>query len=133
MNSNAPNSCGNILTLTPPPDNSDPTIPVNLFFRNQMTTQHDIDENNLNKIISDHVKPTDGRHIKLHIYYKNRHLQQLLIKNNPHISDDESHVVYKYVCPQEECQPLHQYIGYTTNPLKKHMTIDDARPNWLNY
>ena len=106
-----------------PPDDSDPKTPVKLFFRNQMTTQYKIEESNLNKIISDHVIPADGRNIQLHIYYKNRHLQQLLIKNNPHKSEDESHVVYKYVCPREGCQPLHQYIGYTTNPLKKRMTM----------
>ena len=94
----------------------------NTFFQSILSGQYRLEESALNKIIASNVKPTEGREVKLHIYYKNRTLQNLLIKNNPHKSEEESHVVYKYVCPHEECQLLNIYIGYTTNPLKKRMT-----------
>ena len=99
-----------------------PNTPINLFFRNQMNSQYKQDDFNLKNIISDHVTPAPGKTVNLHIYYKNRKLQQLFIKNNPHRSTDESHVVYRYTCPREECQPSKSYIGYTTNPLKLRMT-----------
>ena len=99
-----------------------PSTPISLFFRNQMTSQYKQDESNLKKIINSHVTPAAGKTVNLHIYYKNRKIQQLFVKNNPHKNVDESHVVYQYTCPQEECQPSKSYIGYTTNPLKKRMT-----------
>ena len=94
-----------VQTTTENADSESELIPVNLFCRNQMTSQYAQDERNLNKILASNVKPAEGKTISLHIYYKNKKLKQLFVKNNPHKSTEESHVVYRYVCPREECQP----------------------------
>ena len=58
---------------------------VPLYFRNQMSATYKQDETTLQKIIKDFIKPqNDNASVILHIYYKSRKLQQLLIKNNPH-------------------------------------------------
>ena len=88
-----------------------------------MTSQYVQDEGNLQNLVKCNVQPAEGKEIILHIYYKNKKLLQLLIKHNPHRRTEESHVVYKYICPREECQLSQTYIGYTTNPLKKLFTV----------
>ena len=100
-----------------------PSIPVNLYYRNQMTSQYIQDEENLQNLVKCNVQPAEGKEIILYIYYKNKKLQQLLIKNNPYRITEENRVVYKYICPREECQLSQTYIGYTTNPLKKRFTM----------
>ena len=56
----------------------------------------------------------------LKIYYKNKKVRSLFIRNNPHVTS-ENHVVYQYTCAKEWCQPNHQsYIGYTTTTVKYH-------------
>lgn len=100
---------------------------IPLFFRNQMSSQYKQEEKNIRKIIQDHISPTDNNtSVKLQIFYKNKKLRNLFIKNNPHrpTKGDTSHVVYKYICPKEECQPSISYVGYTectlTDRLRNH-------------
>ena len=95
---------------------------MNLFYRNQMSSQYKQEETNLRKIIYENVTPREGSSIKLSIYYKNRKLSQLFIKNNIHKDSSNSHVVYRYTCNKVECQPHQFYIGYTTTTLKQRMT-----------
>ena len=92
-----------------------------LFYRNQMNTQHKQDENNLNKIIDDYTQPTDNKITKLCIYYKNKKLSQLFIKNNLNKKEPTNHVVYQYTCNDDTCQ--RSYIGYTQTTLKQRLTV----------
>ena len=90
---------------------------INLYYRNQMSSQYKQEERNLRKIVDNHLTPKPNSILKLSIYYKNKKLSNLLIKNNIHNDSSNSHVVYKYNC--EECQPSPYYIGYTTTTLKQ--------------
>ena len=86
---------------------------LNLYFRNQMSTQYKQVEDTLKKIIYDNAKPINENHkLQLHIYYKTTKLKNLFIKNNPH-STTKSNVVYRYTCNNRECQQAESYIGYT--------------------
>ena len=62
--------------------------------------------------------------LKLRIYYKNRTVSNLFIKNNPHCKSPEqrSHVVYRHTCNAEECYSSKTYVGQTTTTLKQRMT-----------
>ena len=104
---------------------SDQSADVSLFFQGQMTNQYKQEEQNLHKIIDDHLAPTDDNaRIKLHIYYNSKKLSNLFIKNNPHKSETQSRVVYRYTCPDaERCQPSQTYIGHTTCSLRQRMTL----------
>ena len=99
------------------------TEKIHLYYRNQMSSYYKQEELNLKRIVSSHVFPTDeNKSISLQIYYKNKKVRNLFIKNNPHVSSD-NHVVYRYTCAKEECQLDHQtYIGYTTTTVKQRMT-----------
>ena len=92
-----------------------------LYYRYQMSPQYKQEEKNLRKILHNHVS-APATNFELHIFYKNKKLSQLLIKNNIHPNTTNSHVVYRYTCNKEECQPLQFYIGYTTTALKQRMT-----------
>ena len=71
---------------------SDKTI--KLFYRNQMTSCYKQTEKELQKIIRDNIKPSENTsNIKLRIYYKNRKLKNLFIKNNPNKPKDPFNVV----------------------------------------
>ena len=67
---------------------------IKLYYRNQMRTQHKQEEHNVRKIISENVTARVNSTINLAIYYKNSKLSQLLIKNNIHVDNSNSHVVY---------------------------------------
>jgi len=89
---------------------------IKLFYKNQMTSQYKQEENNLRNILMKHVKTNnDNDKIKINIYYKNRKLKDLLIKNNTVVLEKSkrSHVIYRYNCPKEVCQPSTMYLGYT--------------------
>ena len=89
---------------------------IQIFYRNQMSSQYKQEENNLRKIVTDHLTPTNpDETTKLQIYYRNKKLKNLLIKNNLHQPEKQqvSHVVYEYQCPREACQPSTYYVGYT--------------------
>ena len=93
---------------------------VKIFYQNQMSSQYKQEENNLKKIVNDHLTPTNQEEsIQLQIYYKNKKLKNLLIKNNLHKPEKSqiSRVVYEYRCPREACQPSTCYVGYTECPL----------------
>ena len=86
------------------------------FFKNQMTSQYKQDEATLKKIIDNNVLASDPEQkIKLLIYYKNKRLRNLFIKNNQHTAEhkNRSHLVYQYACKKDGCQPSTSYIGYT--------------------
>ena len=93
---------------------------IKLFYKNQMTGTYKMTEKEINKIITQNVKPNSDAKLKLFIYYKNKKLRQLFIKNNPQKSNESHHVIYKYTCDQAQCTAAHaNYIGHTTTTLKE--------------
>jgi hypothetical protein len=100
---------------------------INIYYRNQMTKNYKEDENILRKIVHQYVKPIDpGSSVNLLIYYKNRKLRDLLIKNNLNNtgkSTTEKHnVVYQFTCSEGECMSLNNsYIGFTTMTLSARL------------
>ena len=103
-----------------PHDNQQATS-VHFYYRNQYSAQYKQEEKNLKKILTDNIQPRNNHIIKISIYYRNRKLSNILIKNNINKEKIESHVVYSYTCEMEECR-LSKYIGYTTTTLKQRMT-----------
>ena len=92
---------------------------IPLFFRNQMSSQYKQEEKSIRKIIQDHISPSENNSlIKLQIFYKNKKLRNLFIKNNPYqpTKGETSHVVYKYTCPKEDCQPSISYEAILSVP-----------------
>ena len=89
-----------------------------------MHSRYKQEEQTLRKFIKNHVKPQANVHMKLLIYYKNRTVANLFVKNNPHRQNPEqrSHVVYRYTCKAEECHPSEIYVGQTMTSLKQRMT-----------
>ena len=89
-----------------------------------MTSMYKQEEKTLRKIVRTHVLPAPEKVVRLNIYYKNKKVSNLFIKNNPHKKtlEEQSHVVYRYSCNAEECNPSQTYIGYTTTTLKQRMT-----------
>ena len=85
-----------------------------------MTSNYKAEEKKLHEIIEKHVKPTNSESsVKLTIYYRNRKLKDMIIKNKPKRTLDEQkrhHVVYQYSCNLAGCNAP-QYIGYTTCTL----------------
>ena len=92
-----------------------------LYYRNQMNNMYKQEEKTLRKIIENNTKPANSTQIKLMIYYRNRKIKNLFIRNNPCLDLNQHHVVYQYGCPVEECKPSKIYIGYTTTTLKQRM------------
>ena len=119
-------------TDTPQPPPSE-IPPVQFFYRNQMSSQYKQEERNLQRIINRCVVPRNDARMQLHIYYKNKKLRSLFIKNNPHASKDH-HVVYKYTCAITSlCQQDKYYIGYTTTTLKQRMTMHAQKGSILEH
>ena len=107
-----------------PEENSD----IDLYYRNQMTRDYKQDENNLRRIIRSNVKPTsEAQRINLIIYYKNRKLKNVIIKNNPNKPTEESNVIYKYSCNVQSCKETDEfYVGMTTVTLKERFKQHSA-------
>ena len=93
---------------------------VNIYYRNQMTNRHQMEENELQQIFKKHIKPTSiDTTPKLIIYYKNKKLRNLFIRNSPHKTPSTHNVVYEYVCDQAPCDSVHTcYVGYTASTIK---------------
>jgi hypothetical protein len=96
---------------------------VNLFYQSQMTQNYVQREKQLTEIVKKNVKITEpNKRIKLMIYYKNKKLKNLLIKNSVKKFTPEaetSYIVYQYQCPNSRCQAGENYIGYSTNRLRE--------------
>ena len=94
-----------------------------LFFKNTMSNNYKTDEKQLRNIITTHTQPSRAdKKIKFIIYYKNKKLSNLLIKNNSHSETNniakQHHVVYQYTCTRDGCNATQKYIGYTTCTLQ---------------
>ena len=94
---------------------------IELYFKNQMSSLYKHEENNLCNIIKENVKPVDDqKKITLRIFYRGKKLRSLILRNNSHKIEGSkrSHVVYKYKCSRQECQPSDVYVGYTECSLE---------------
>ena len=61
-----------------------------------------------------------GRKILLQIFYKNRKLKNLFVKNNVNKPEHESSLIYKYTCKKVPCSEANAfYIGLITIILKE--------------
>ena len=90
-----------------------------LYYRSQMTTLYKREEKEIQNIIATFTKTPNGSNIKPTIYYKNRKLKHLLIRNNPNKPSEEFNVVYKYSCTETHCNVAQtDYIGHTTATIK---------------
>ena len=97
---------------------------LKLYYRNQMTASYKQVENELHKIISTHVKPTKAeQHVQLLIFYRNRKLRSLFIRNNSNAQTETFNVVYKYTCNKVHSNSAQEvcYIGCTRTTLKDRM------------
>ena len=65
-----------------------------------MTSSYKIDEKVLKNIIKQTIKCTnENESIKLNIYYKNRKLSNLVMKNSPNTTKlQRTNILYKYEC-----------------------------------
>ena len=99
---------------------------LKLYYENQWHTNYKQDEKVLKNVFQQHVKcvnPNDR--LSLNIFYKNRKISNLIMKNNLHPNTDplkKSHVVYCIKCPGECDLPNPTYIGYTTNQLQTRLS-----------
>lgn len=111
-------------------DNNQPVLThtnIDLFYESQMHSGYKQEEKQLQLLIKKHLEPIEEDHrIRLLIYYKNKKLKNLLIKNNiSSISDtaQRHHVVYSYKCEKDGCNSAN-YVGYTactvTERFKMH-------------
>jgi hypothetical protein len=95
------------------------TRTIQIFYRNQYTSSAKTEEQILNKILHKNVVPTNPSEIiKLQIYYRNKKLRSLFIKNKTWKSEASDRVVYQYSCNQGGCNSS-AYIGYTVCSLAK--------------
>ena len=91
---------------------------IDIFYESQMSSNYKLEEKQLSNIISKYVKPNnEDQEINLRIYYKNKKLKNLLIRNRASNNTEVSnrhHVVYQYKCNQAGCNSSQTYVGYTT-------------------
>ena len=100
--------------------NSNEKEKVKLFYRSQMTKNYKQEENEIKKILSTNLQTDNNKDLKLLIYYKNRKLKSLFIKNNPNKPSEQFHVIYQYTCDEVQCTDAQAcYIGHTTVTLKE--------------
>ena len=96
---------------------------IQIFYEGQMYSNYKVEEKQLTNIIKKYIQPTDEDHqVKLQIYYKNKKIKHLFIRNRVIQENDvrnRDHVVYQYTCNQGGCNSTQSYVGYTT------CTIDD--------
>ena len=90
-----------------------------------MCSNYKTEEKQLKNIVYKFVKPiSDDHQLDLCLYYKNRKLKNLFIrnKNKTENSSSRDHVVYMYTCNKDGCNSSvdpQQYIGYTTCTLEE--------------
>ena len=80
-----------------------------------MTNTYKQVENELKKIVYDYITEEENKELKILIYYRNKKVKHLFIRNNMHQPKEKFNVVYKYSCDQVPCTEAQScYIGYTT-------------------
>ena len=92
-----------------------------------MNSQYKSDEKILKDILKKNVRCNrDDERLQVNIYYQNRKTHQLVMKNSPTVSkqSNRTNVVYKFICPHEDCRPRNNYyVGATTTTLTRRLTM----------
>ena len=101
---------------------------LKVFYQNQMSQSYKVDERAIREIISSCVTCTDTeKDVVLIIYYKNKKVSNLFMKNNlqaTHTKLKRTNVVYRFSCPEVDCRPLQvDYVGATTTTLSRRLTM----------
>jgi len=80
-------------------------------------------ERELQKIIKENIRVADPKvTLKLMIYYQNRKLKNLFVKNNSNPPTEEFNVVYRYTCDRAHSNSAQAcYIGHTTTTIRERM------------
>ena len=95
-----------------------------------MQKNNKIDEQVITNIIRRHIKPIEQqKQIKLIINCTKFKMSNLMVKNTnfPKSSQNQTNVVYEFICPFQECLSekdfkINTYIGYTTTILSRRVT-----------
>ena len=94
-----------------------------------MHNNNKLDEQAITNIIKRHIKPfKKQKQIKLSIYYTKFETSNLIVKNNTNyakIQQNQTNVVFKFLCPLQECllkNKNNPYRGFTTTILSHHLT-----------
>ena len=100
---------------------------IKIYFRSQMTNDFKLEEKILKKIINNDVKHhNQEKKIKFLIYYKNRKIKHMFIRNNITRRKEDCNVdynvIYKYSCDKVPCNATQTcYIGHTTTTVKERI------------
>ena len=86
-----------------------------------MTNKHKIEEKELNKIVHRDIRHHDeSKKGELRIYYNNRKVKNLFIKNNNNKPVEDYNVVYQFNYDKVPCNEAQTcYIGHTTTTIKE--------------
>ena len=107
-------------------NSSDEKAKIVVYYQNQMNCNYKKDEKVLKGIIKHNVKPINNQEeLDVIVYYKTLKTRDLIMKNNSCASQDKlskSWAVYKFKCPNEDCELLNPlYIGQTRNTIKRRL------------
>ena len=124
--------------LSPNPNDEINKTPLNVYYSNQMHTNYKLEERTIKSIINDNIICNDNYTVNIIFYYKNLRSSNLVIKNAPHFSlnDSEKHnLIYCFKCPSDHAQPTF-YVGKTTTTLNQrmsqHKSIQDHMSKYHN-
>ena len=93
---------------------------VKLYYRNQMSSIYKQEEKSIQKAIDYNIKEKQDYTILLHIYYKNKKVKNMFVKNNQFKATEQHNVVYEYLCNEGHCSNVrNSYIGHTTTTIKE--------------
>ena len=98
-----------------------------VYYRNQMTDGHRVDERVLGDLVAAGVTCTnENDKVVLVIYYKNKKTSNIIMKNNlqKYTTLQCTRVIYEYTCQHEDCKPhKSKYIGHTLTTLSRRLTM----------
>ena len=100
---------------------------IELYYRNYMSSAHKTDERILKDIVKRGVQPLEQENeIVLTIYYRNKKISNLVMKNNPNEKTGDlgrTGVIYQYTCQIGGCKlQNNSYIGMCTTTLSRRLT-----------
>ena len=101
---------------------------ITLYYRNFMSSAHEMDEKVIRDIIKRGISPTENnKNIVMCIYYKNSKTSNLVMRNNLCAKTralDKCGVVYQYSCQIANCKLQNTtYIGMCTTSLSRRLTM----------
>ena len=93
-----------------------------------------MDEKQLSDIIQRNLAPSDyNTNIKLHIYYRNKKLKNLIVHNRFYKATEQFSVVYQYTCDRGEYNSSQKYIEYTESTITERMRNHAQHGSIINH